>query len=273
MAGAGQGAVDEARAQTARASRTRTFERGARAGLIARGVVYVLIGWLAVKVAVTGGGETADQEEVLKEIAQQSLGTVLLVLVAVGLAGYAIWRLTRAALGHGPEDSDSTFDRIGALFSGIGYALLCAVAIGILVGSGSSGSGPTGGVLDWTGGVYLVGIAGIATILEGLEQGYRGISEKFAENAKVDEMSSTTRTWYGRIGTFGHLSRMVVFVLIGYFLLKAAIDYDPDAAVSIDGALSKLAQASYGPWLLGIVAFGLISFGLYSILDSRYRKV
>ena len=147
------------------------------------------------------------------------------------------------------------------------------MAIGILVGSGSSGSGPTGGVLDWTGGVYLVGIAGIATILEGLEQGYRGISEKFAENAKVDEMSSTTRTWYGRIGTFGHLSRMVVFVLIGYFLLKAAIDYDPDAAVSIDGALSKLAQASYGPWLLGIVAFGLISFGLYSILDSRYRKV
>ena len=81
------------------------------------------------------------------------------------------------------------------------------------------------------------------------------------------------KTWFTRIGVFGHLARMVVFVLIGYFLCKAALDYDAKEAVSLDGALSKLAQASSGPWLLGLVAFGLIGFGLYSLADARYRKV
>jgi hypothetical protein len=270
--------LPDARAQGEQVAHSDPFEWFARAGLAARGVVYVLMGWLAVKVATTGGGETANQQEVLKEIAQQDLGKVLLVLTAVGLAGYATWRLLRAALGHGPEDSDGTFDRLGGLVSGIGYGLLCATAVGILIGAGGGDGGDeasqtTGGVLGWTGGVVLVFVFGAATIFEGLDQGYKAVSRKFLEKSKTAEMSSTVKTWFTRIGVFGHLARMVVFVLIGYFLCRAALDYDAKEAVSLDGALSKLAQADYGPWLLGVVAFGLIGFGLYSLADARYRKV
>lgn len=254
------------------------FERGARAGLVARGAVYIIIGVLAVKVAIGEGGETTSQQQALQEIAQQSFGKALLILTAIGLAGYATWRLVRAAIGHGPEDSDGAFDRIGGVVSGVGYLLLCIAAVKIIVGSGGGGgseqaSETTGGVLGWTGGVYIVGIAGAATIFEGLDQGYKAISQKFLEKSKTGEMSRTVKTWFTRIGVFGHLARMVVFVLIGYFLVKAAIDFDPDAAISLDGALSKLAQADYGPYLLGVVAFGLVGFGLYSLLDARYRKV
>jgi len=254
------------------------FERGARAGLVARGAVYIIIGVLAVKLAIGEGGETTSQQQALQEIAQQSFGKTLLVLTAIGLAGYAIWRLVRAWIGHGPEQSDSTFDRIGGLVSGIGYLLLCIAAVEIIIGSGGGGgseqaSKTTGGVLGWTGGVYIVGIAGAATIFEGLDQGYKAITRKFLEKSKTGEMSPAMKTTFTRIGVFGHLARMVVFVLIGYFLLKAAIDFNPDAAISLDGALSKLAQADYGPYLLGVVAFGLIGFGLYSLLDARYRKV
>ena len=239
-------------------------------------MIYGLIGLLAFELAIGAGGSTTSQQGALHEIAQQPFGKVLLVLTAIGLAGYSIWRFVRAAIGHGTEDSDSTLERLGGVVSGIGYAILCATAIEILIGSGGGGGGTsqtTGGILGWPGGVWIVGIAGIVTIGEGLEQGYRGFSKKFLEKSKTAEMSAAAKTWFTRIGVLGHLSRMVVFVLIGYFLVKAAIDYNPDAAVSLDGALTKLASASYGPVLLGIVAVGLAAFGLYSILDSRYRKV
>lgn len=259
-------------------ARSRGFEWGARAGLAARGVVYAIIGVLAVKLAVGEGGSTTSQQQALQEIAQQPFGKTLLIVTAIGLAGYATWRLVRAAIGHGPEGSDGAFERIGGLVSGIGYLLLCVAAVEIIVGSGGGGgseqaSQTTGGVLGWTGGVYIVGIAGAATIFEGLEQGYKAITQNFLENSKTGEMSETMEAWFTRIGVFGHLARMVVFILIGYFLLKAAIDFNPDAAVSLDGALGKLAQADYGPYLLGVVAVGLVGFGLYSFLDARYRKV
>lgn len=277
MAGAPE-PIREAQAQGETVSRSRGFEWGARAGLVARGVVYGIIGVLAVKLAIGEGGSTTSQQQALQEIAQQSFGKTLLVITAIGLAGYATWRLVRAAIGHGPEDSDSALDRIGGLVSGIGYLLLCIAAVEIIIGSGGGGgseeaSKTTGGVLGWTGGVYIVGIAGAATIFEGLDQGYKAITQSFLEKSKTGEMSPAMKTTFTRIGVFGHLARMVVFVLIGYFLLKAAIDFNPDAAISLDGALSKLAQADYGPYLLGVVAFGLIGFGLYSLLDARYRKV
>ena len=259
-----------------RIARSTAFEWLARAGLLARGVIYGLIGLLAFELAIGAGGSTTSQQGALHEIAQQPFGKVLLALTAIGLAGYSIWRFVRAAIGHGTEDSDSTLERLGGVVSGIGYAILCATAIEILIGSGGGGGGTsqtTGGILGWPGGVWIVGIAGIVTIGEGLEQGYRGFSKKFLEKSKTAEMSAAAKTWFTRIGVLGHLSRMVVFVLIGYFLVKAAIDYNPDAAVSLDGALTKVASASYGPVLLGIVAAGLAAFGLYSILDSRYRKV
>jgi len=258
-------------------ARSSGFKWLARAGFVARGLIYGIIGILAIKLALGAGGKTTNQEGALKTIAQQPFGKVLLILVAIGLAGYALWRLVRALLGHGPEDSDTTFDRIAALGSGIVYAGLCAIAVEILLGSGGNSSGnahkTTAGVFGWPAGTWLVGIAGAVLIGVGLYQGYRGISKDFLKDSKTEQMSSGIRTWIEWIGTFGHLARMVVFGLVGVFLIKAAIDFNPNKAVGLDGALAKLAHNSYGPFLLGLVAAGLIAFGLYSLSDARYRRI
>src|SRR5215212_3148517 len=125
---AGRAPVRAAEGAGERVARTDSFEWLARAGLLARGVVYGVIGVLAVKLALGDGGKATNQQGALQTIAKQPFGKVLLVLVAVGLAGYALWRLVRAAIGHGPEASDDTKERIAGLFSGIAYGALCLTA-------------------------------------------------------------------------------------------------------------------------------------------------
>ena len=248
----------------------------ARFGLVARGVVYLIIGILALKLALGDGGKTTNQQDALKTIAHQDFGKALLVLMAIGLAGYALWRLLRAAVGHGAEQRDSGSDRVAALASGIAYAILCVTAVKILTGADTGSGTPketTGGVLAWSGGTVLVGIAGAILIGVGLYQAYKGLAKKFLDDAKTSEMSERVRKGYTALGVFGHVARAVVFALIGYGMIKAAIDYDPNKAVGLDGALRKLADASYGPALLGVVAAGLVGFAAYSIADARYRKV
>jgi uncharacterized protein DUF1206 len=248
----------------------------ARAGLVARGLVYLTIGVLAFKVALGEGGKAANQQGALKTIAHQPFGKTLLVLVAISLGGYALWRLTRAAVGRGAEQRDSGFDRVAALASGIAYGILCVTAVKILTGS-STGSGTpkeaTGGVLGWSGGTVLVAIAGAVLIGVAVYQAYKGLAKKFLDDAKTNEMSPGVRKAYTALGVFGLVARAVVFALVGYGLIKAAIDYDPQKAIGLDGALRKLADAAYGPVLLGLVAVGLIGFAAYSIADARYRKV
>jgi hypothetical protein len=270
--------VHEAEDAGDKVARSAGFEWLARSGFVARGVIYGIIGILAIKLAFGDGGKTTNQEGALKTIAHEPFGKALLILVAIGLAGYALWRLLHALLGHGPENSDSGFDRVAALGSGIVYAGLCAIAVEILLGSGSSSgssnaSKTTAGVFGWPGGTWLVGIAGVVLIGIGIYQGYRGLSKDFLEDSKTEQMSARVRNWIEWIGTFGHLARMVVFGLVGVFLIKAAIDYDPNKAVGLDGALAKIAHASYGPFLLGLVAAGLIAFGVYSLSDARYRRL
>jgi len=260
-------------------ARSKHFEWLARAGLVARGVVYGLIGILAIKVAFGSGGETTDQQGALKTIAGQPFGKVLLILVAIGLAGYALWRLVRAAIGHGPETGeDDAKDRISGVVSGIAYGALCFTAVKILIGSSSSSSSSktekaTGGVLDWPLGRYLVIVAGLVVLGVAVDQALKGIKQKFREDAKTGEMSPRVDQAYTAVGVVGHLARAVVFALIGWFVIKAAIDYDPDKAVGLDQALAKLSSSAFGPVVLGIVAAGLIAFACYSVLDARYRRV
>jgi hypothetical protein len=259
-----------------RIAQSRPFEWFARAGFIARGTVYVIVGILAFGLAMGIGGQPANQQGALNSIAHHSLGGALLVLVAAGLAGYAIWRLTRAALGHGPEGVDTGFERLVALASGLAYAALCALALETLLGSGTSSGSPrraTAGVLGWPGGTWLVEIAGGVLVGVGLYQGYRGITRQFLRDSKTDRMSNAATTWITWIGTFGYLARMTVFGLVGVFLVKAAFDYNPAKAVGVDGALAKLAHNANGPLLLGIVAAGLVAFGLFSLVDARYHRI
>jgi len=275
----GRRTAREAEAAGEDVARSRQLEWLARAGLVARGVVYGLIGILAIKVAFGAGGETTDQQGALKSIAGQPFGKVLLVLVAIGLAGYALWRLVRAAIGHGPETGeDDAKDRISGVVSGIAYAALCITAVKILIGSSSSSSSSktekaTGGVLDWPLGRYLVIVAGLVVLGVAVDQALKGIKQKFREDAKTGEMSPRVDQAYTAVGVVGHLARAVVFALIGWFVIKAAIDYDPDKAVGLDQALAKLSSSAFGPVVLGIVAAGLIAFACYSVLDARYRRV
>ena len=120
-------------------TQTRQFEWLARGGVAARGVIYAIIGGLALQLALgDSGGSTTSQQGALREIAQQPFGEFLLILMAIGLAGYAIWKLVRAAIGHGKEATDSTTDRVSGAVSGILYAALCVTAVSILIGSQSS---------------------------------------------------------------------------------------------------------------------------------------
>jgi len=248
----------------------------ARVGLVARGVVYLTIGVLAIKLALGDGGKVANQQDALRTIAQQPFGKALLILVAIGLAGYALWRLVRAAVGHGAEQRDGALDRIAGLDSGIAYAILCVAAVEIIIGSGaSSGTAKetTGGILGWPGGTAIVAIAGAVLIGVAAYQAYEGLARKFLDDAKTGEMSPVVHKGYTALGVFGHIARGVIFALIGYGLIKAAVDYDPRNAIGLDGALRELAEASYGPLLLSVVAAGLAGFALYSIAGARYRKV
>ena len=257
--------------------RSRAFEWLSRAGFVARGLIYGIIGILAFKLALGHGGKLTNQRGALGTVAHQPFGKFLLTLVAIGLGGYSLWRLVRAAIGHGPEGADKGIERVGALGSGIAYGAMCVLAIEILSGAGGgSSSNPkhaTAGVFGWPGGTWIVGIAGAVLIGVALYQGRRGLSRSFLDDAKTGEMSPRVRTWITWLGTVGHLARMVVFALIGIFLIKAAVDYNPRAAIGLDGALAKIVHRPYGPLALGVVSAGLIAFALYSLTDARYRKI
>jgi hypothetical protein len=154
---------------------------------------------------------------------------------------------------------------------------MCVIAVKLLLGGGAGSSGnphkAAAGVFGWPAGTWLVGIAGAIMVGVGLYQGYRGLSRDFLKDSKTEQMTPAVRVWITRLGVFGHLARMVVFGLVGIFLIKAARDFNAKAAIGLDGALAKLIHHSYGPVLLGIVASGLIAFALYSLSDARYRRI
>ena len=257
---------------------SRAFEVLSRAGFVARGLIYAIIGLFAFKVAVSDTGKLTDQQGAIKTVGNQPFGEVLLVLLAIGLGGYAVWRLFRAALGHGPEDSDDTLERLGGLGSGLVYGGLCIATIKVLTGSSASGSSSnpdkaTAGVFDWPAGRALVVLGGLVLLGIGAYQLVKGLRQTFLEELKTEQMSVGMQTWITWIGTVGHVARATVFGLAGWFLLKAAYEYDAKEAVGLDGALTKILRADYGPWLLGLVAAGLLAFGAYSLSEARYRRI
>jgi hypothetical protein len=260
--------------------RSGLFEILSRAGFVARGLVYGIIGVLALDLALGQGGKITNQQGALHSIEQHSFGHILLAAVAVGLGGYSLWRLFRAALGHGPEGADGGLDRLGALGSGIVYGLLCAFAVQILTRSSGGGSGGSGNakktandVFGWPGGRWLVGIAGLVMLGVAIYQLIRGARQKFLDDSKTGEMSPAVKKWFTTVGTVGHLARAVVFSLVGIFLIKASVDYKANEAVGLDGALAKLYNGAYGSWLLGAVAAGLVAFAAFSITEARFRRI
>ena len=257
-------------------------ERAGRVGLVAKGVSYALIGILAIQIPLGQGGQATDRQGALRQVASESWGPAALIALAVGFACYAVWRVIEAVVDrqHEGKDPKGLAKRARSLGLGVLYAASAAVALA-LVRSGSSGAGGSGGdekqetarVLDWPAGRWIVLAVGLGFLADGLYNVYRGVTTKFRERLKTGEMSPPVERAAVASGVVGHLARGVVFSLVGVFLAKAAIEYDPSEAVGIDGALLKLAQHDQGPLLLGLVAAGLVAYALYCLVEARYRKV
>lgn len=253
----------------------------ARLGYAAKGLVYITIGALAVQVAIGSGGETTGPSGALSSLSNGPFGQILLGLMAVGLFGYALWRLVQAGMDPDNEGSDAKgiAKRIGYAISGMIYGGFGVEAVRIVLSGGSSG-GDSNQAEDWTArlmaqpfGLWLVGIVGVIVIGTGLYQFYRAYSAKFRLKLKLHEMSREEETWATRAGRIGFAARGVVYALIGGLLIVAAMQANPQAAGGIGEALQTLAQQPYGPWLLGVVAVGLAAYGFFAIVLARYRRI
>lgn len=254
---------------------SRAFAILSRAGFVARALVYGIIGILAFDLALGGGGKITNQQGALRTIAHQPFGHLLLTLVAVGLGGYAMWRLFRAILGRGPQGADRGLERVGAFGSGIVYAGMCAIAVELLT-SGKAGGGAkqtARGVFAWPAGRYLIGLAGLVLLGVAVYQFVRGVRRKFLDDSNTNEMPEALRGWFTALGVVGHVARAVVFGLVGAFLVKASYDHAADEAIGLDGALAKLYNGAYGGVLLGLVAAGLIAFSVFALVEARYRRL
>ena len=257
------------------------MEKFARFGYAAKGFVYGAIGILAFLAAFGMGGKTTDTSGALYTIAQKPFGQILLAFVALGLVGYVIWRLIQAISDPTNKGTDAKgiFARLGYLFSAIAYAGVAANAALLAIGSDSGGSSGNS-KQDWTAmvmqqpfGRWLVGIAGALTVGIGFWRIYRAYKTKFRKKLNLTELDIQQQNWLVNISRFGIAARGVVFVMIGFFVLQAAKNYNPQRVKGLDGALYTLTQQPFGKILLVLMALGLIAYAIYLFIQARYRQI
>ncbi len=249
-------------------------EWGARAGIVARGLVWLVVGLLAVRVGLGGGGR-ADRDGALAALKDGPFGSVLLVAMAVAFAAHAGFRVLDAWVGHRDEDDDRK-RLLKRAWSGCrvlvyGFFAVSTVTF-LLSGPGSDdASGPTGRVMAAPFGRTVVGLVGLGVAIGGLVQGVRGVRTDFT--GKLDMPSGRMAGVIKAAGSAGLCGRGIVYVLIGSFLVQAAVRYDPEKAKSLDDALKTLAAQPFGTVMLLVTAAGLLSFATWSFLEARYRDI
>lgn len=272
-------AARQAESKTEAFAETRPFKWLVRTGFVGRGVTYGIIGGLALAMALGGGkmGAPDNQQGALALVARGWLGDFALIVVAAGLLAYAVWKLIQGLLGRGPEGGGGpgVKDRLANVGGGIAYLIFFAVALRTLTGGNSSG-GPrhaAAGVLGWPGGPELVGLAGGALLTISGYQIYEGVRGDFADDAKTGRISREERGLFMLLGRIGICARALVFVLVGYFLIRTAIEFNPSTAVGLDGALARVRHETLGSVLLAIVAVGLLVFAAFSFFEARLRRL
>jgi len=268
-------------ATTRRASDSKWLDRTARLGFVARGVVYAIVAGIAVKLAFgSGSSEQANKQGALQAIADQPFGRGVLVILAVGLAGYALWRFSQAATGYQDENDEKkrAAKRLASVGKGAIYVAFCVSTIAVIAGRASQNGEQqqktwTARVLAWPGGPFLVGVAGAAIAAGGIYLIVRGLTTKFEDKLETGRMGPGVRRASLTLGLVGSVGRGVVFGLIGILLVGAAINHDPNQAQGIDGTLRTIADRAYGQVLLFLTALALFAFAAYSMVEARYRRM
>lgn len=254
-------------------------EPAARAGYAAKGVVYVVVGLLAAQAAL-GRGSVGDSSDAFGVILRQPLGRVLLGIVAIGLLGYAVWRLLSAVLDTEGKGSDGKglLKRAGYGLSGAIHAALAVEAGRLALGSGG-GSGSGSGAEHWSArlmelpaGRWLLALAAAGVAAYGIYQLVRAVKADVRKHLRLDDLDASSAEWAVRVSRFGVAARGVVFVMVGWLVAQSALSAQPEQAGGTEDALRAF-QSEQGPWLLGIVALGLIAYALYQFLNARYRVV
>ena len=255
-----------------------------RIGFGARGLIYLVMGIMAIDVARGGSSAPTDKQGALAVIGAQPFGHILLFIVMVGLAGYSLWGIIRAVFDplHLGSDLKGLVQRMWFFGSAATYGSLILPTYGYLFGGAQSAHNGAQAaktqqfaamVMAKPWGRWLVGIVGVFIIGVGLAQIYQGFSRKFDKQFKLYDLDRQQSVWIKRIGRIGTVARGIVFGLTGVFLALAAYHFNPQQARGIDGALLALARQPYGPWLLGFVGLGLIAFGVYSINGAAWFRL
>lgn len=253
----------------------------ARAGFVAKGIQYATIGLLAAMAAIGDrAGRTTGSKGALAEIHAQPFGKVLLGIMAIGLAGYAVWRFVEAVLDpeHRNRGASGALKRVGKFANALLHGALVVYAVGVVTGKALADSDDgtkswTGRILTWELGPWLVGAAGIGVIV------FAAVQMKKAWSCKLDEQLDLGRLGHGarrvvvQLSRFGLGARAFVFALVGAFLVSAAFRSDPNRAKGLGDALATVRGWSFGGAILGVVAVGLIAYGMYEMVEARYRRI
>lgn len=248
---------------------SKPVEYGARLGYAVSGLLHLLIGWIALRVAWGGGGGSADQSGALGTLARTTGGPLILWVAVVGFALLALWQLTEAVTGaHGAEASD----RAKSAGKFVMYAALAWSAFSFAKGSGKASSGQTRDVtaslMTHTGGRLLVGLIGLAVVGVGGYHVYKGWAKKF-----LQDLQERPGDWAVQAGRAGYIAKGVALVVVGVLFVVAALQGSSKKATGLDGALKTLGDQPFGTALLTLVALGIVAYGIYSFARSRYAKV
>ncbi|KGE78919.1 DUF1206 domain-containing protein [Halomonas sp. ND22Bw] len=256
----------------------RTVALAAGAGYTAKGIVYLLVGGLAFLAAIGLGGDNVGTKEALFGLARQPFGDLMITGLGGGLAAYAAWRLLQALLdtedvGHGLK---GLVTRLGFLISGLIHASLSVYCLDLLrdaaeATNNGTASDHTAQVMGHQGGLYVIFAVGLVFIAIGLRQLWRAMRQTYLKNWYRQDLGPLQRRLADIVTRWGLCARGLVFQMIGLFLCLAAWRTDPSEAQGLGGALNVLAAQPFGPWLLGAVALGLASYGLYCLINAAIR--
>jgi hypothetical protein len=261
-----------------RAADSASLEVLARVGLIAYGVVHLLIGWLALQIAWGAASRSADSSGALRTLADQPFGKILLCLVAAGLVALALWQASAAIWGYrNHQGATRVRKQLTSAAKAVIYAALGVSAASVALGWGSwssqSQQQATSGVLAWPAGYVIVVVTGLIIIAVGVAGVVKGVKKSFVEEIDTSSMSPGAREGVARLGQVGYIAKGVALGVVGALLSYAALTFVRQKAQGLDGALQTILAQPFGRFLLTAVALGFVAFGLFAMLQSRYRRM